>query len=840
MGDHVARCTGGQRTAVPTSRHSRRAAFVVLAAALFTSCLVLPSEPASASTVDDSDVLDPKSGAYFGSTLDWSSDGAAEQAQRLGAPSAVYAHESSLPLTDAGLSYLSGFIAQTAMEGALPAIMLAPQVELAAIDEDFAADVASDLASVLDDPADPAYIVFAPDMNSTWQPWGQQPAAYRAAFGELATAIHKDLPGAAMVWSPTWGGGYPFAEATFASGTVQELDTNIDGTVSADDDPYSPYYPGDEAVDWVGLSLYHDDSDGGTAVNTVPADGDFAERLGSAAGETDPVLAQQFYSRYVDGKNKPMMLRTAALYSPSGGGPDELSIKQAWWQQVFSAVSEGQYDRIDVVLWQDSTATRGAVGESFIDWSASINSATRSAFVNDLMSSDLQLGPVTDRVDSAGREPTSGTTISGLWAWMVVAAVVVGALTLALRALYSRNRFRLAYNGPGNRDLRIDMLRGVAIVFVIVNHIGLTSIFQNGTQEAIGVVSGAELFVLFSGAVLGMVYRPKVVAGGIGEVVIRTTRRSWKLYYTAVTVVLIVFFASQLPFVNASQVTTFTDQGSGAEGSSASGRVYNLYTNAEQLLGYPVNPQIIVDILSLRLGPWQFNVMGLYVVLLLLSPLVLWALSRRMWVLVLAVSVSLYAVDAVTHFRVLPAQFEDSFPLLTWQLLFVLGMVGGFYRRELVHWFRSRGGAVVLIAAVLLAAALMIFSWSNPYLSSPQDVRLSLVSDNTYRSIYAALFERTYLEPGRLLNVVLVVIAGYALLSAYWKPIAAVTGWFFVPLGQATLYVFIMHIFFALIISNVPVLREGTIWLNSLVYVLVLMLMWVMVKTKFLYRIVPR
>jgi fucose 4-O-acetylase-like acetyltransferase len=134
----------------------------------------------------------------------------------------------------------------------------------------------------------------------------------------------------------------------------------------------------------------------------------------------------------------------------------------------------------------------------------------------------------------------------------------------------------------------------------------------------------------------------------------------------------------------------------------------------------------------------------------------------------------------------------------------------------------------------------MVFSWSNPYLSSPQDVRLALISDNAYRNIYAALFERTYLEPGRLLNVVLVVIAGYALLSAYWKPIDAAMGWFFIPLGQATLYVFIMHIFFALIISNVPVLREGTVWLNSLAYVLVLLLMWAMVKTKFLFRIVPR
>jgi fucose 4-O-acetylase-like acetyltransferase len=87
---------------------------------------------------------------------------------------------------------------------------------------------------------------------------------------------------------------------------------------------------------------------------------------------------------------------------------------------------------------------------------------------------------------------------------------------------------------------------------------------------------------------------------------------------------------------------------------------------------------------------------------------------------------------------------------------------------------------------------------------------------------------------------VLVVLVGYALLSAYWKPIAAATGWFFIPLGQATLYVFIMHVFFVLIISNVPFLREGSVWLNSLAYVVVLALMWTMVKTRFLFTVVPR
>jgi fucose 4-O-acetylase-like acetyltransferase len=68
----------------------------------------------------------------------------------------------------------------------------------------------------------------------------------------------------------------------------------------------------------------------------------------------------------------------------------------------------------------------------------------------------------------------------------------------------------------------------------------------------------------------------------------------------------------------------------------------------------------------------------------------------------------------------------------------------------------------------------------------------------------------------------------------------AALGWFFIPLGQATLYVFIIHIFFALLVSNIPVLSTGNVLLNSAVYVVILGLLWVMVKTKFLFKVVPR
>ena len=83
-------------------------------------------------------------------------------------------------------------------------------------------------------------------------------------------------------------------------------------------------------------------------------------------------------------------------------------------------------------------------------------------------------------------------------------------------------------------------------MFVVVNHLGMTSLFQLLTQEAVGFVSGAELFVLFSGLVVGMVYGPRV-KDDFGTVVDLTSRRAGKLYVTALVVLVGVFLLSLLP-----------------------------------------------------------------------------------------------------------------------------------------------------------------------------------------------------------------------------------------------------------------------------------------------------
>jgi hypothetical protein len=239
----------------------------------------------------------------------------------------------------------------------------------------------------------------------------------------------------------------------------------------------------------------------------------------------------------------------------------------------------------------------------------------------------------------------------------------------------------------------------------------------------------------------------------------------------------------------------------------------------------------------LQFGPWQFNVMGLYVVLLLASPLILAALNRGKGLWVLGATLCIYVAGTATRFRLLPSQFEDSFPLLVWQVLFVIGMVAGFHRHRIIAWLSAHSRVVV--ACTVLAVTLKFLSWCNPYLANGFDLRLAVIPDTAYRTMYDTFFGRTYLDAGRLLNVLVLVVAAYAFLTAYWKPVERAVGWFLIPLGQATLYVFILHVVLIAVIANIPLLRQGDIVINTAAYAVVLGLLWLMVKKRVLFRVIP-
>lgn len=75
------------------------------------------------------------------------------------------------------------------------------------------------------------------------------------------TRTYAGTENVAFLWAPNSGNGYPFGEQKYSADINSAefdrlMDTNQDGKYDIDDDPYTPFYPGDEWVDWVGFSVF--------------------------------------------------------------------------------------------------------------------------------------------------------------------------------------------------------------------------------------------------------------------------------------------------------------------------------------------------------------------------------------------------------------------------------------------------------------------------------------------------------------------------------------------------------------------------------------------------------
>jgi hypothetical protein len=328
--------------------------------------------------------LEPASGTYWGVNLDWEHDSPADFNQRVGKPAAVYVQFMRLPFATEDQGTLDGFIDQVAAQHGIALLTLLPVDGLQAVTPAVADDLANRLAAI-NARGVPVLVRYAHEMNGSWYPWGQQPEAYVQSFRLVADAVHRGAPLAAMLWAPNYGSGYPYTggQYTATPGSVEfrTLDTNADGVISMTDDPYAPYYPGDDAVDWVGLSLYHWGYEYPWGANVVPQDGKFVGELTStySTPNSDERTLPNFYRIYADAHAKPMAIpETGAFFRPSVQGADEQAIKRAWLSQVTDASIAEQLPRIKLISWFEWRKNETEVND-VVDWRISADPDLASA-----------------------------------------------------------------------------------------------------------------------------------------------------------------------------------------------------------------------------------------------------------------------------------------------------------------------------------------------------------------------------------------------------------------------------------------------------------------------------
>lgn len=794
-------------------------------------------------------------GVRFGPELNWGDDGPDGYRTRLGETPAMYSVRVSYPLDARSISEWQHAALQVAAQGASLVLTLEPSVELAALTEADAADLNTRLERYRSQYGTEQFVRFAPEMNGSWVSWGQQPTAYVSAFETVAAAVHAGSSAAETVWSPSYGAGYPFerADGRLDAITARDrvaIDTDGDGLFTEADDPYGPYFPDADSVDRVGLSLYYFGKGESAAaagrdvpleLNTAPQDGEVAARLDERWGYTTTPRAS-FYDRFAVGEGKTLLLDTGALYDFGRDGDSELSVKRGWWTQVLAELD--RHPLISGVTWLEVVRDEAEAGGRQVDWRATATGEVASALRDDLVSTGLiRWGPVSDvvtpaqgsaatvQVRQAGADPNEEMN------WITGSAAVLAVAFLA-SGIIGRALPKWRYDDTSaSRDLRIDMVRGFIIVVVVVTHIEVTSPFAYASLKAIGAITGAELFVLLSGIVLGMVFPAAVARAGEWGAAVAAWGRARKQYIVALAVILLIFAIGFVPLVDASAITTFTDRGTGEGGTGDSGRVYDLYPNGERLLDYPPPWYAVRQFLLLEMGPWPFNIMGLFVVLSLAYPALMWLIKRRLWWLVLALSWGVYALHGFAPEALrLPSQFDAVFPLALWQVLFTHGLVIGFYRRQIIRALTSLPGKIGVGIFVVGYAGILVYLWAGQaYGFTPVPFPADL-----YANLYDSGYQRIFLEWGRLLDLPLVLVCSYAVLTVAWKPIEKSMGWLWIPLGQASLYVFIVHVFFVLAVANIPGLDRGSLWQGTLIHAAVIGIIFAMVRSRFLFRVIPR
>lgn len=243
-----------------------------------------------------------------------------------------------------------------------------------------------------------------------------------------------------------------------------------------------------------------------------------------------------------------------------------------------------------------------------------------------------------------------------------------------------------------SRDLRLDFFRGLALIFIFIDHIP-ENILSYFTIQAVQFFDAAEVFIFISGYTAALVYGRTLALQGKLYATARILGRAWQLYVAHIF--LFVIFIAEVSYT----VTTFNNP---------------MYNDEMRVGDFLDEPHVaIVKALLLEFQPTFLDILPLYILLLAAFPLILLGLRLRP-AIVLIPSFLLYAAVQVTNFSV-PAYPEGHvwyFNPLAWQFLFTTGAALALAAGRERRWSRFERGLLPL-AAVLVAVGFVVkLSWT--------------------------------------------------------------------------------------------------------------------------------
>jgi len=250
---------------------------------------------------------------------------------------------------------------------------------------------------------------------------------------------------------------------------------------------------------------------------------------------------------------------------------------------------------------------------------------------------------------------------------------------------------------PTDRDLRLDLFRGLALWLIYLDHIP-SNIVAWITIRNYGFSDATEIFIFISGFTAAYVYGRAMRDYGFVVSSARILKRAWQIYVAHIF--LFVIYMGQIAYV-------------------ARGFQNPLYAEEMNILEFLQQPDIIlIQALLLKFKPVNMDVLPLYIVLMASFPPVLWLLLRNK-TLALAASVLLYILTWEFSWN-LPAYPGGGwiFNPFAWQLLFVFGAWCALGGAERLHGLIHSRITLAIASIYLFFAFCITLTWHIPGLAS--------------------------------------------------------------------------------------------------------------------------
>ena len=354
-------------------------------------------------------------------------------------------------------------------------------------------------------------------------------------------------------------------------------------------------------------------------------------------------------------------------------------------------------------------------------------------------------------------------------------------------------------SAPRVRDLRLDFFRGIAMFIILMAHTP-GNFLTSWIPARWGFSDATEIFVFCSGMASAIAFGRGYDTVGWRLATVRVGFRVWQVYWAHVG----LFFATLALTV------ALTDSGLGVRNYWGQLNLWPIFVESELW----ENPNILLSFMTLRYVPNYFDILPMYMIVLLLMPIIMALAKVNKW-LVAAFILGVWTLAQRSLLEQLGlSQFYIGFPAepwsdrpwffnpFGWQLIFFTGFA--FMRRWLPKPPVNKG--LILFAAFLVLANIPLsnigvrefgFDWAK-------DIRIlikPLIDKSSFGVLryvhFLALAYLCWVAAGDKGNNLLP--RGKTALASVWAKCLAII----LKVGQQSLAVFVVSMFTARIMGFV-------------------------------------